>query len=252
MPHGRPQRPVLLVHGILGQRHLYWNLMRKRLEEDGFRVHEVSLPYTMLGDIRIAAETLATKVKATVRGDKVPKVDMVCHSAGGLVARYYLKFLGGHRLVAHCVMLGTPHHGTYFSYSLPLLHVARQARPGAHLLRELNEGDHPPTRITNLWSKADGVVLPSANAVLEGPDHVRNVEVPWTHHWAFLVSGKVYQNVREALTSPQQAFVGEQKKAPRRAPDKAKTHGSARRAPAKPVKPTRKTMTRPRGLGTTA
>jgi triacylglycerol esterase/lipase EstA (alpha/beta hydrolase family) len=199
MPHGAPQRPVILVHGILGQRHLYWNLMRRRLEGDGFRVHEATLPYTMLGDIRIAAGTLKDKVDATLVGDKVDKVDLVCHSAGGLVARYYLKFLGGHDHVGHCILLGTPHQGTYFSYTLPLLHIARQARPGAHLLRELNEGPHPPVRLTNLWSRTDGIIFPPHHAQLEGAD---NVEIPWTHHWAFLLSGKVYQQIHQALLGP--------------------------------------------------
>jgi glycosyltransferase involved in cell wall biosynthesis len=40
------------VHGILGTRHLYWNLFRHRLEEDGFRVEEVALPFVLhVGDL---------------------------------------------------------------------------------------------------------------------------------------------------------------------------------------------------------
>jgi len=197
---GGPQRPVLLVHGILGQRHLYWNLFKRRLVADGFRVHDVVLPYALLGDIRIAARVLADKVEATLAGDGADKVDIVCHSAGGLVARYYLTYLKGDRDVRHVVTLGTPHGGTYFAYllQLPFLSIARQTRPGSHLIQEISRpGAVPPhVRITSLWSPVDGVVLPPENAILPG---ARNVKVPWTTHWGFLWNQHVYDLVRDAL-----------------------------------------------------
>lgn len=193
-------RPVLLVHGILGQRHLYWNLFKKRLEDDKFRVHEVLLPYYLLGDIRIAANILKEKVEATCRGDRAEKVDLVCHSAGGLAARYYLKFLGGGKRVAHVVTLGTPHAGTYFSYALglPFAGVARQTRPGSQFLKEISGPRAVPrgVRVTSFWSATDTVVLPAQSAVLPG---ARNVQVPWMHHWGFLWSSSVYNLVRDAL-----------------------------------------------------
>ena len=197
---GGPKRPVLLVHGILGQRHLYWNLFKRRLVADGFRVHEVVLPYALLGDIRIAARMLADKVDATLAGDKADKVDLVCHSAGGLVARYYLTYLKGDRSVRHLVTLGTPHNGTYFAYllQLPFLSIARQTRPGSHLITEISRpGAVPPhVRVTSLWSPVDGVVLPPESAVLPG---ARNVKVPWTSHWGFLWNQAIYTVVKEAL-----------------------------------------------------
>jgi triacylglycerol lipase len=194
------KRPVLLVHGILGQRHVYWNIFKRRLAQDGFRVHEVILPYYMLGDIRIAARFLADKVEATLAGDGVDRVDLVCHSAGGLVARYYLKYLKGDRNVAHLVTMGTPHQGTYFSYlmALPFMGIVKQTRPGSHLLHEVNgPGAVPPqVRVTSFWSPTDGVVLPPENAVLAG---AHNIRIPWTTHWGFLWSGHVYALVRDAL-----------------------------------------------------
>jgi triacylglycerol esterase/lipase EstA (alpha/beta hydrolase family) len=192
------RRPVLLVHGILGQRHLYWNLFASRLKRDGFRVHEAQLPYSMLGDIRIAARRLAEKVEATCKGDKTEKVDIVCHSAGGLVARYYVKFLEGHKRIGHLILLGTPHKGTYFSYVLPLLRIANQAKPGSNLIREIDEADAPDVPTTNFWSPVDGIVFPAENAKLAGPK-VHNVQVDWMHHWGFLVSGEVYKKVHDAL-----------------------------------------------------
>ena len=190
--------PVLLVHGILGQRHLYWNIFAGRLKRDGFRVHEVQLPYSMLGDIRIAARRMQEKVDATCKGDKAEKVDMVCHSAGGLVARYYIKFLDGHTRIRHLILLGTPHRGTLFSYVLPLVRIAHQAKPGSNLIREIDEAEGPDVPTTNFWSPVDGVVIPAENAKMKGP-LARNVQVDWMHHWGFLVSANVYKKVHDAL-----------------------------------------------------
>jgi len=187
--------PVLLVHGILGQRHLYWNLFRRRLEQDGFQVEEVSLPYSLLGDIRIAAERLSAKVEGVA---KEGRVDLVCHSAGGIVARYYLKFLGGAKRVRHIVFLGSPHQGTYFSYVLPVLRIAAQVRPGAELLRELGEDVPDGVKATNFWSPVDGVIIPAQNSILRHPG-ARNVKVPWMHHWGFLLSPTIHKQVVHAL-----------------------------------------------------
>lgn len=200
----RPQplqaNPVILVHGILGQRHLYWNLFKRRLVDDGFRVHEIILPYALLGDLRIAARFLADKVDATLQGDHVDKVDLICHSAGGLVARYYLKYLKGDKHVGQLITLGTPHGGTYFAYLLafPFLSVTRQTRPGSHFLREINGPGAVPhnVNIVSFWSPIDTVVLPPENAVLAG---AHNIKSPWMTHWGFLWSKHVYGIVKDVL-----------------------------------------------------
>ncbi len=196
-----PERPpVILVHGILGNRHVYWNLFHRRLTADGFRVHDVILPYAMLGDIRIAASILRDKIDATRRGDGSDKVDLICHSAGGLVARYYLTYLGGAKYVRRLICMGTPHQGTYFAYimGLPVLRIAKQARPGSHLLDEVNGHDAlpPDVEMINFWSPVDGIVVPPESARLAG---THNVRIPWITHWGFLWRRDFYHMLRDAL-----------------------------------------------------
>lgn len=194
----RPRRPVVLVHGILGTRQLYWNLFRARLRRDGFDVHEVGLPFVLLGDIRKAASALAVEVDALRKGRR-GRIDLVAHSAGGLVARYYVQLLGGHRHVANLVLLGTPHHGTVTSFVAPMLKVASQSLPGSRLLGEINGKRFPPAvRVTNFWSPFDGVVLPAENSVLNAPG-VRNVRLGAMHHWGFLLSNRVCDEVKAVL-----------------------------------------------------
>lgn len=197
--------PVILVHGILGQRHLYWNVFKHRLKEADVRYHDCILPYGMLGDMRIAARILKDKVDNALLHDGAKKVDLVCHSAGGLVARYYLMYLGGSKVVENLVTLGTPHQGTYFSYVLPvpILQIAKQARPGSHFLDEVNgEGHIPPgVRFWNLWSPLDGVVLPSHNSKLAGSKAIKVLAT----HWGFLFRKDVFQRVLECLGRPAEA-----------------------------------------------
>lgn len=192
--------PVILVHGILGQRHIYWNLFKRRLVADNIRYHDCILPYGMMGDMRIAARYLKDKVDNALRHDASDKVDLICHSAGGLVARYYLMYLGGSKHVHNVVTLGSPHQGTWFSYALPvpLLQIAKQTRPGSHFLEEINgEGAIPPgVRFWNIWSPIDGVVLPSHNSRLAGS---KAIKMPWVTHWGFLWRKDVYETVAGCL-----------------------------------------------------
>ncbi len=196
-----PRLPVVLVHGVLGNRLLYWNVFRGRLERDGFSVHEAALPYGALGNLKVAAQQLARDVEEACADHGTKQVDMVCHSAGGLAARYYLKFLKGGKHVRRLVLLGTPHRGTYFSYAMPMLGVSRHSRPGADFLDELGKthDDEGHTEVVNLWSPMDGIVIPAANSKLEG---ARNVKVDWVHHWGFLISSTVYDKVKRILAAP--------------------------------------------------
>lgn len=194
-------RPVILIHGILGQRHVYWNLFRHRMRQDDIRVQEAIIPWGGLGDLRIAAGVLQEKVDAALRHHEADKVDLVCHSAGGLVARYYMMFLGGQKKVGKVIFLGTPHQGTYFSYTIlapGLFEIARQTRPGSHFLEEINgPGAVPPgVELFNLWSPIDLVVVPSQNSKLAGSKAIR---MPLVSHWGFLWRRDVYEMVRDIL-----------------------------------------------------
>lgn len=191
--------PVLLVHGILGQQHLYWNLFRHRLDQDGFSVHEFRAPRYMFGDLRLAARELAKDISTVMASEEADKVDLVCHSVGGLVARYYLHALKGHTKVRHLVMLGTPHRGTQLAALLSMAApVARQASPGSIVLEDLERRGIPAgVTVTNFWSPLDGIVVPGRHSRLELKGF-RNVKV-MSHHWGFLLSKGIYNQVRAAL-----------------------------------------------------
>lgn len=192
----------MLVHGVLGQGFLYWNRIKHYLEGDSNHFHEVRLPFFGFGDLRKAAAHLSLEVDAILAecatGTGEDKIDLIAHSAGGLVARYFIKRLGGDRRVHSLITLGTPHQGTFTSYFAPLNKVARQTLPGSSFLKDLNAGrdTKEPIHYVSIYSQTDGVVVPPASAILLG---AHNVEVPWLTHWGFLWDTRVYKHIRDAI-----------------------------------------------------
>lgn len=67
---------------------------------------------------RHSAQLLAAKVEVWLEewrrspGNRDAKVIFVCHSMGGLVARYYLEVLGGREHARRLITLGTPYRGS--------------------------------------------------------------------------------------------------------------------------------------------
>lgn len=101
-------RPLIFVGGYASSNGLY-NMIARTYEAAGvLEVHIFPLGDHAFGDIRENAKRLATFVQR-VGGDR--SVDIVAHSAGGLIARTYLQLLGGTARVAHLVTIGTPHYG---------------------------------------------------------------------------------------------------------------------------------------------
>src|SRR5262249_32157320 len=155
------ERPVLLVHGFLATPRVVSRLLT-RLTRAGYSAHSVhlgglfgrfnALPVEML------AAVVARRVEQLARNYRCEHVELVGHSEGGLIGRYYVQKLDGARRVRHLITLGTPHRGTPWAYPgyvvgriLPSL---RQMVPGSRLLRDLAD-QHFPTgvRLTSIYSR---------------------------------------------------------------------------------------------------
>ena len=108
---GRTSPPVVLLHGFIDNRSVFV-LLRRSLAQHGWQQVE-SLNYSPLTcDIRTAAELLGRHVEEICERTGHEQVDIVGHSLGGLIARYYVQRLGGDLRVRTLVTLGTPHSGT--------------------------------------------------------------------------------------------------------------------------------------------
>ncbi|MFC9595541.1 lipase family alpha/beta hydrolase [Streptomyces sp. NPDC056944] len=197
---GSGSRPVILLHGFVDNRSVFV-LLRRSLTRNGRDCVE-SLNYSPLTcDLRAAAELLGRRVDEIRARTGHAEVDVVGHSLGGLIARYYVQRLGGDSRVRTLVMLGTPHAGTTVAPLADAHPLVRQMRPGSEVLREL-AGPAPGcrTRFVSFWSDLDQVMVPVETACLDHPDLlVHNVRVSGIGHLALPVHPTVAAGVREAL-----------------------------------------------------
>jgi hypothetical protein len=73
-------------------------------------------------DIKSYAGNLAKEITKIKRNEKVNKVDIVAHSMGGLVSRWYVeKFDGGSDSINKLIMLDTPNQGTELGDVVPVV-----------------------------------------------------------------------------------------------------------------------------------
>lgn len=190
--------PVVLVPGAVGQDFVYWNVTQRYLENAGFPTYTLTFDRLSFGDHRRSAEMLEGKVREVQASEEAEKVHLVGHSMGGLVSRYYLKFLSGSRDVEHLVCLGSPHAGTWAAYAMAFLKGARMIRPNSPFVQTLADGAPEGVPITNVVARFDSMVLPWDSALLEG-DHVTNHVLRFGNHWSLLWSSKVHRWIIEAL-----------------------------------------------------
>jgi triacylglycerol esterase/lipase EstA (alpha/beta hydrolase family) len=198
-PSADHPRPVVLVHGTFGNSVDNWLVLAPYLVRRGYCVYSLDygqLPgvplFNGLGPIDKSAEQLDGFVDKVLASTGAAKADLVGHSQGGMMPRYYLKFLGGAEKVNALVGLAPDNHGTtllgltrllpYFPGIEDLLTtktpgLADQVA-GSPFLTKLNEGGDtvPGVRYTVIATKYDEVVTPYRTQFLSGPG-VRNVTV---------------------------------------------------------------------------
>ncbi|MEV5005261.1 alpha/beta fold hydrolase [Streptomyces sp. NPDC055692] len=189
--------PVVLVHGTFGNSIDNWLSLAPYLKDRGYCVFSLDygqLPgvplFYGLGPIDKSAEQLSAFVDKVLAATGAAKADVVGHSQGGMMPRYYLKFLGGAAKVNALVGIAPDNHGTtlrgltnllpYFPGAGDLLKTATPGLAdqiaGSAFLAKLNEGGDtvPGVRYTVIATKYDEVVTPWRSQYLTGPD-VRNV-----------------------------------------------------------------------------
>ncbi|MFE9769018.1 esterase/lipase family protein [Streptomyces sp. NPDC005808] len=190
-------RPVVLVHGTLGNSVDNWLALAPYLVTRGYCVYSLDygqLPgvplFYGLGPIDKSAEQLQVFVDKVLAATGSAKADLVGHSQGGMMPRYYLKFLGGAAKVNALVGIAPNNHGTtmsgltnllpYFPGAQDLLTTATPGLAdqvtGSAFLAKLNAGGDTVAGVhyTVIATKYDQVVTPYSSQFLTGSD-VHNV-----------------------------------------------------------------------------
>ncbi|MGW6689458.1 esterase/lipase family protein [Streptomyces sp. NPDC054961] len=196
-PSAAHPRPVVLVHGTFGNSVDNWLGFAPYLVHRGYCVYSLDygqLPgvplFNGLGPIDQSAGQLATFVDKVLASTGAAKTDIVGHSQGGMMPRYYLKFLGGGAKVNALVGLAPDHHGTtlngltqllpYFPGAEDLISASTPGLAdqiaGSAFQNKLNAGGDtvPGVHYTVIATRYDEVVTPYRSQFLDGAN-VRNV-----------------------------------------------------------------------------
>jgi triacylglycerol esterase/lipase EstA (alpha/beta hydrolase family) len=187
--------PVVLVPGTFADMADNFNSISPLLYDHGYCVFALNYggtpgsPIQSIGEISASAAQLETFVNRVLAATRAARVDLVGHSQGGMMPRYYLKFLGGAAKVSRFVALAPSSHGTSLdglitlvsdfgllglSNSLvsPACEACVEQEAGSAFLASLNAGGDtaPGVSYTVIETRYDEVVTPYTSAFLNGSD----------------------------------------------------------------------------------
>ena len=174
--------PVVLLHGTFGV--TSWGAMANTLSGDGYCVFPFDYGNGGTDEIGRSAAQLSAFVDDVLRRTGAARVSIVGHSQAGLMARYYVKFLGGSGRVDDLIALSPPNHGTKSLVNFPVpvtltgCDACAEQRAGSSFLAHLNADDETPAPVdyTVVQTRYDAVVFPFTSAFLNGPpDRVTNI-----------------------------------------------------------------------------
>ena len=164
--------PVVVVPGYGGGSEFLDGLLRA-IEDRGREAVLVPAVEGNTGDLDAQAARLGDAVEEVLDGTSKPSVDVVGYSAGGVVARLWVRNHGGDEQARRVLTVGAPHHGTDLAalgavIGCPV--ACRQLAPDSRLLARLNAGDETPpgVRWTTVWTTEDQTVVPPESADLRG------------------------------------------------------------------------------------
>jgi len=187
--------PVILVHGTFANQDDNWQAASPLLANHGYCVFTLNYggtsPISIIqgtGDIAASAGQLASFVTQVLTATGAAKVDLVGRSQGGMMPRYYLKFLGGAAHVDKMIALAPSNHGTTLDGLTALVTALGAAglvngalnalctacveqEAGSSFLANLNAGGETAAGVsyTVIESRYDEVVTPYTSAFLSGP-----------------------------------------------------------------------------------
>lgn len=167
--------PVLLIHGFQDTSESMIPL-KHYLDNKGFRVYAID--YDTNSDIESMAEALGSFIN-NIKSDLfeinvfTDKVDIVAHSLGGLVSRYYStnEFYSEEQNIRKIIFINVPHHGTPWAEAGAALldsPFLKELYPTANLFTSsfpssINKGLNHKIQVANIALENDEVVpLPSS------------------------------------------------------------------------------------------
>ena len=231
--------PVVLVHGTFGSMIDSFGSISPQLANDGYCVFALDYggPLSWLAPwfygvngIASSAQQLSSFVNKVLSSTGASKVDLVGHSQGGMMPRYYIDSLAGASKVNMLVALAPSNHGTsldgiatlIIDLGLEGLAVALltpwctacvQQVSGSSFLNSLNSGGGVvgSVKYVVIETKYDTVVTPYTSAWLTG-SNVQNILLQnqcgqdYSDHLSIIYDSNALQDIENALGANSPTF----------------------------------------------
>ncbi len=193
-----PNKPLLIaIHGFMGSSN-NWIYHMKRLREAG----HTNLATINLGNWFLSINDYVEKLhlmivdyvkKAPLKDGQKLRIQFLCHSMGGLVARRYNELY--HTIdgveVEDIITLGTPLDGTWLAVFGRGSKAAEEMMPGSPFVKGLQSKAalEEKTRSYHLWSKSDWIIPMKSASQGGGKENMTKTdELHATGHVSFLLS----------------------------------------------------------------
>lgn len=181
------KQPIIFVHGYAGF-NAQWNTMSNRFKNDGWP--DCALYKFGYSSLTKSNKTSAEELKNYVNWVKGrtgwSKVNIVAHSNGGLVSRWYRVFKNGTSSNDDLVTIGTPHKGTSWAYAC-FSPACFEMRYNSSFQQDLNGRGCD----TSIWSSGDEIINPDSSAKCGSSHHVG-----WWEHNIMLELKSTYNIVK--------------------------------------------------------
>ncbi|WEG13587.1 hypothetical protein PU629_04250 [Pullulanibacillus sp. KACC 23026] len=170
--------PIILVPGTLETMDFTWFSLSPELAKRGYCVYALNYGWFMgqpsAGSITASARELRQFIKEVMTYTRAKKVSIIGHSQGGMMPRYFIKFLKGDRVVDDLIGLVPSNHGTALSnWFNPIASIGtcpscEEQATGSPFYQKLNQGDETPGKVsyTVISTQYDEVVVPYTSAFL--------------------------------------------------------------------------------------
>lgn len=190
--------PVIFVHGYAQNRVGFIGMTRALSRRGLGPFYGFNYPWFL--SIATNARRLGRFVAQVQRWSRSPRVDLVCHSMGGLVALEYMRQSGDEGPVRRCVTVATPHAGVLWKG--PILGASgAQLRASGDFVRDL-AGVKLSPRVLSIYSTHDNIVYPPTSSMLAARG-ARDVSIAGGGHLAILFNREVIDQVAGFLSAPE-------------------------------------------------
>ena len=204
---GQNTIPIVFVHGYAVSRSSWWWFM-PMLARRGVTRPMYALAFNWLAPVETSSHSLERLIDRALAEQNATQVDLVAHSWGGFLSRWYIEKLGHGSRVRQLIMMGTPLRGSWMvllGFGAP----RREMFVDCPTVRALARAPASPPYAT-LWAECDEIVVPPQHSLMldPGDNPAFTMKFTATGHLTMQRDGRVADVVarllehRDAWTSP--------------------------------------------------